>query len=372
MPASRPELSLLPRPTKVTPAPGPLHPRRHDTAVRAPRRRGAADLLRTLLAPATGLPLPPVAGRPFVLALDPQLGGLGDEGYGLTVGPHALLLRAARPDGLLRGVQTIRQLLPPEALSGGRSAGTPGSCRASRSPTCRGSLAGAMLDVARHFQPVSYPAPLRGPPRAAQAQRPASAPDRRPGLAHAGRRLPPAHRGRRAAPGRWSAGRRHDVRPHPARGRYTRAELPGLVRTRRAGRDRRAGDRDAGPCARRPRRLPPPGQPPRAPARRLDPAGASATPCSASTRRCSTSAGPCSTRSWTSSLAVRPHRRRRVPHRPSGRAARRPGPVRGRGAPGPRGAARLVPRPDRRVPPRARPAPAGWAETGSDCRPNSR
>ncbi|MEU1124973.1 beta-N-acetylhexosaminidase [Streptomyces sp. NPDC005899] len=156
MPAPRPELSLLPRPGKVSPRPGRLVLTR-DTAVRAlPGAEGAADLLRTLLGPTTGLPLPPSADGRVVLALDPQLGGLGEEGYGLTVGPQALMLRAARPDGLLRGVQTIRQLLPPEALSGGAPRTTWELPCVEISDVPRFPWRGAMLDVARHFQPVSY------------------------------------------------------------------------------------------------------------------------------------------------------------------------------------------------------------------------
>ncbi|MFJ3689838.1 beta-N-acetylhexosaminidase [[Kitasatospora] papulosa] len=155
MPASRPELSLVPRPRTLSPRPGrfTLGP---GTSVRAlPGAEAAAGLLRTLLGPTTGLPLPPSSEGRVVLALDPQLGGLGDEGYGLTIGPETLLLRAARPDGLLRGVQTIRQLLPPDALSGGapdRSWELP-CVEISDVPRYR--WRGTMLDVARHFQPVS-------------------------------------------------------------------------------------------------------------------------------------------------------------------------------------------------------------------------
>lgn len=156
MPASRPELSLLPRPRKVSPRPGHFVLDR-DTAVRAmPGTRAAAALLRTLPAPATGLPLPRSADGRIVLALDPHLGGLGEEGYGLTIGPQALLLRAARPTGLLRGVQTIRQLLPAEALSGAAPTRTWELPCVEISDVPRHSWRGAMLDVARHFQPVSY------------------------------------------------------------------------------------------------------------------------------------------------------------------------------------------------------------------------
>ncbi|MGW1814882.1 beta-N-acetylhexosaminidase [Streptomyces sp. NPDC002125] len=156
MPASRPELSLVPRPRKLSPRPGRFT-LGQDTSVRAlPGAEAAAGLLRTLLGPTTGLPLPPSPEGRVVLALDPQLGGLGDEGYGLTVGPDALLLRAARPDGLLRGIQTIRQLLPPGALSGGRSEGPWELPCVEISDVPEHPWRGAMLDVARHFQPVSY------------------------------------------------------------------------------------------------------------------------------------------------------------------------------------------------------------------------
>lgn len=155
MPASRPELSLVPRPRTLSPRPGrfTLGP---GTSVRAlPGAEAAAGLLRTLLGPTTGLPLPPSSEGRVVLALDPQLGGLGDEGYGLTIGPETLLLRAARPDGLLRGVQTIRQLLPPDALSGGASDRSWELPCVEISDVPRYRWRGTMLDVARHFQPVS-------------------------------------------------------------------------------------------------------------------------------------------------------------------------------------------------------------------------
>lgn len=157
MPAPRPEHILVPRPAKVSSRPGrfTLDP---DTGIRAyPGAEGAADLLRTLLTPATGLPLAPSATGRIVLALDPQLGGLGEEGYGLTIGPDSVLLRAARPAGLLCGVQTIRQLLPAEVLSDTARRDGPWTLPCVEiSDVPAHAWRGTMLDVARHFQPVSY------------------------------------------------------------------------------------------------------------------------------------------------------------------------------------------------------------------------
>lgn len=157
MPAPRPEISLVPRPSRYTSRPGDFTLDRHTTLRVSSGAEAAADLLRTLLAPATGIPLRPSPSGEFILALDSQLRGLGEEGYGLTVAPKSVVLRAAHPTGLLRGIQTIRQLMPPEALLATARQGV-----AWRLPCAeitdvpRHPWRGAMLDVARHFQPPSF------------------------------------------------------------------------------------------------------------------------------------------------------------------------------------------------------------------------
>jgi hexosaminidase len=153
----RPEHTLVPHPRKTA-----VHPGRFrldgTTRVRAtPGTEPAAGLLRTLLAPATGLPLQSAADGTVVLALDDTLAGLGEEGYGLTIGPSGVLLRAARPAGLLHGIQTIRQLLPHHALSEQPVRDVPWELPGVEiTDVPRYSWRGAMLDVARHFQPASY------------------------------------------------------------------------------------------------------------------------------------------------------------------------------------------------------------------------
>ncbi|MEU3791286.1 beta-N-acetylhexosaminidase [Streptomyces fructofermentans] len=157
MPAQHPEPHLVPRPTRAALRPGHFTLDPTTTLRISPGAEPAADLLRTLLAPATGLRLRPAPDGEFVLALDPHLGGLGDEGYGLTIGAHGVLLRAARPGGLLNGIQTIRQLLPVEALAAEPRRGTAWLLPCAEiTDVPRHPWRGAMLDVARHFQPVSY------------------------------------------------------------------------------------------------------------------------------------------------------------------------------------------------------------------------
>ncbi|WP_211269032.1 beta-N-acetylhexosaminidase [Saccharothrix syringae] len=127
-----------------------------DTAIRVtPGAEGAARLLRACLRPATGLPLPLHEDGRVVFALDERLVGLGAEGYALSVNEHAVVLRAATRQGLAHGVQTIRQLLPPEALG---SRPVPDAVWALPGVDIRDAprlpWRGVLLDVARHFQPI--------------------------------------------------------------------------------------------------------------------------------------------------------------------------------------------------------------------------
>jgi hexosaminidase len=148
--------ALIPQPTQLAHRPGFFTLRPHTSLRISPGAESAAALLRTLLGPPSGPTFPASPDGSFVLALDPRLTGLGAEGYGLTVAPDAVLLRAGEVTGLLRGIQTLRQLLPAEALSG---LPVPGAVR--RLPCVeitdvpRHPWRGFMLDVARHFQPVS-------------------------------------------------------------------------------------------------------------------------------------------------------------------------------------------------------------------------
>ncbi|MGV9899985.1 glycoside hydrolase family 20 zincin-like fold domain-containing protein, partial [Streptomyces tendae] len=99
----RPELALVPRPRRLSTRSGRF---RLDDTTRlrvTPGAGPAAALLRSLLAPATGLRLDSATDGTFVIALDPVLTGLGEEGYGLTVSPQGVLLpRAAAHRGLRR------------------------------------------------------------------------------------------------------------------------------------------------------------------------------------------------------------------------------------------------------------------------------
>lgn len=80
------------------------------------RAIGVGTYLSGLLAPATGYDLRVVKDRNApgnAIVLDPDgPKSLGAEGYTLTSGKGGVVVKAHGAEGLFRGVQTLRQLLP--------------------------------------------------------------------------------------------------------------------------------------------------------------------------------------------------------------------------------------------------------------------
>jgi hexosaminidase len=118
--------------------------------------RAIGEYLAAQLKPATGLALKvlttgsdPAAGNIFLtLGTDSTL---GDEGYELTISPDAVKLTGFQPAGLFRGVQTLRQLLPPAIESQTAQPGPWTIPAVTIRDYPRFAWRGAMLDVARHF-----------------------------------------------------------------------------------------------------------------------------------------------------------------------------------------------------------------------------
>lgn len=115
-----------------------------------------AEQLAALLRPSTGFAIPissagPEARGTIGLRLSADT-ALGAEGYRLTVSPDSVRITAFAPAGLFHGVQTLRQLLPPQIEShltlGEMAWMVPGVTITDRP---RYAWRGAMLDVARHF-----------------------------------------------------------------------------------------------------------------------------------------------------------------------------------------------------------------------------
>jgi hexosaminidase len=151
-------LPLVPLPKKVTVKPGTFT-FGSGTRIQAPvPLRAIAERFRADLVPSTGLLLPISGGgggkSRVVLAIDPRLGALGDEGYRLTITPSQVLVRARRPAGIFYGLQTVKQLLPPALARRSVVAGV-----AFQAPCVdiedqpRFGWRGSHVDVGRHFQP---------------------------------------------------------------------------------------------------------------------------------------------------------------------------------------------------------------------------
>ncbi|MFN2566941.1 MAG: glycoside hydrolase family 20 zincin-like fold domain-containing protein, partial [Gemmatimonadaceae bacterium] len=155
--------TVVPSPASVVPGTGTPFALTATTAIVVPSGSAEAarvgEALATLFRPATGFPLPvsatgdaPARG---IIAL--RLGGppdLGDEGYELTIAGDSVRLLAARPAGLFRGMQTLRQLLPAgieaeQSVLGAPRAWTVPPGRITDRP--RFAWRGGMLDVSRHF-----------------------------------------------------------------------------------------------------------------------------------------------------------------------------------------------------------------------------
>ncbi|MFO7191545.1 MULTISPECIES: beta-N-acetylhexosaminidase [Thermocrispum] len=117
--------------------------------------RQVAEYLAEEIRPATGFDVPIVdrpTARPHIALLLHGAGKrVGDQGYRLDVTPHRITIRANTSDGLFAGVQTLRQLLPPEFAAGTQQkhTWTVPAGRVVDAP--RFEYRGAMLDIARHF-----------------------------------------------------------------------------------------------------------------------------------------------------------------------------------------------------------------------------
>ncbi len=163
--ALSPERTIVPKPLAVERQPGEFA---LDRAGRIAVPTGdvefesAGRFLADRLRAAFGLDLPvtdapPVEATPVVFLCRGSRADLGPEGYELSVTPAAVSITANGPAGAFYGIQTLLQLLPPEAFG---SAGTAG--RSLIVPCLhledkpRFPWRGMMLDVSRHFFPKEF------------------------------------------------------------------------------------------------------------------------------------------------------------------------------------------------------------------------
>jgi hexosaminidase len=156
-----PPLSIVPQPVSVTRHDGAFALSPRTPVIVADSTRDLGNRLADMLAPATGWRLavrtgPPTAGA-IVLRVDPSLTDLGTEGYRLDATRDRVTIRAAAAAGVFYGIQTLRQLLPPDILRQARVANVAWTVPAvSIVDVPRFAWRGAMLDVSRHFMPKEF------------------------------------------------------------------------------------------------------------------------------------------------------------------------------------------------------------------------
>ncbi len=155
-PAARPVPKLVPVPVSLQVTAG-SYALTAQTRIIARQDAGlpAATYLAKLLRRSTGFPLP-VANSGTGIVLDASgEAALGREGYRLGVADCGVVLTANTGEGLFRGVQTLRQLLPAKVESPSAQHGPWHIAGVQITDSPRFAYRGVMLDVARHFFSVA-------------------------------------------------------------------------------------------------------------------------------------------------------------------------------------------------------------------------
>jgi hexosaminidase len=153
--------NLIPKPTKLT-ATGSSFELEDETEVYVQSGNAGAEKIGTYLAdlikPSTGYALEVKKAEKYsdkddaiFLLIDNSLKSLGDEGYKLSVTEDNILLGASKPEGLFRGVQTLRQLLPAKIEAKEKQEGPWLVATGTIEDAPKYGFRSTMLDVSRHF-----------------------------------------------------------------------------------------------------------------------------------------------------------------------------------------------------------------------------
>ena len=151
------DLPIIPLPSTIRQSTGTFTLTPETVIVSDADNRWNATYLRNLIAPSTGLALPVQVGEPTgnaVIRL--HTGGdrdtLGREGYTLSVSPDAVTVEAPTTAGVSYGIQTLRQLLPPQIEQRSPVANTTWEVPCVEIEDApRFAWRGYMMDEGRHF-----------------------------------------------------------------------------------------------------------------------------------------------------------------------------------------------------------------------------
>ncbi len=155
------DVSILPQPVHVEVTGGLFEVTKDTKILVDPETVPLGEMLATHLSPAMGFELNVSEGSAFRhsirLSLNPSLVDLGEEGYRLTVGKKRVLIEAPAKAGIFYGMQTLRQLLPPEVFGGTAREDVRWTIPCVEIKDYpRFKWRGMHLDVCRHFMPLEF------------------------------------------------------------------------------------------------------------------------------------------------------------------------------------------------------------------------
>ena len=110
-------VNIIPRPTNITEKEGGFLLTSNTIIISSPETLNEAYYLSAILGNSFGkIPLIETEGDSgIILKLNSELKSkTGDEGYVFTSSPQNIIIEAATPSGIFYGIQTLRQLLPPD------------------------------------------------------------------------------------------------------------------------------------------------------------------------------------------------------------------------------------------------------------------
>ncbi|HKV69894.1 MAG TPA: beta-N-acetylhexosaminidase [Gemmatimonadales bacterium] len=161
-------IAIIPKPVTLVRHPGAFTLRPRTVVMTTPDLKPLGQQLIAYLRPATGVDFTLVTGNQIpaaagphpsiiLLAIDSLQGGHGPEGYSIDISSAEVAIQGATPAGVFYGIQTLRQLFPPDILRRAPVGDVPWTIPClSIVDYPRFGWRGMHLDVVRHFMPKEF------------------------------------------------------------------------------------------------------------------------------------------------------------------------------------------------------------------------
>jgi len=167
-PSQADAIAIIPKPVTLVRHPGAFTLRPRTVVMTTPDLKPLGQQLIAYLRPATGVDFTLVTGNQIpaaagpnpsiiLLAIDSLQGGHGPEGYSIDISSAEVAIQGATPAGVFYGIQTLRQLFPPDIFRRAPVGDVPWTIPClSIVDYPRFGWRGMHLDVVRHFMPKEF------------------------------------------------------------------------------------------------------------------------------------------------------------------------------------------------------------------------